>query len=454
MRELLAIVLAASLIVQPSLPDLLKKSYLDLLELSPTIHLSAADVEHYRQQMEQEKKSERQRLENEEKQLREKIDTGRRELEKLNKAGSKDTPEAAATRKKIHCELVKLQRDARDKRTEREHGVPVAFDNKLAKLELLEHWPAKKAEIDRVMAAGTARQRPFGDVEDIGVRKVQDGQQKDVKLGEEAIRELRAYGMIPREAEDKQMVEWVRQLAQNVAANSDLKIPLKVTILDSEEINAFALPGGFLFINTGLIEKADSEAELAGVIAHELAHVTARHGARLMRRATIAGIVYQAAQVAAIIFSGGVATIGAYYALQYGFYGLGMVLSLTLLGINREYEAEADQLGVQYAWKAGYDPAGFITFFDKMASEKGYVKSASFFRTHPPFYDRIVSTFSEMEYLPKSGDLKLDSTDFHQMQDGWKARHKARPKLKKPALVVAPECEEPEPPGGAKHPCS
>lgn len=452
MRELLVTVLSASLIVPPSLPDLVKKSYLELLDLSPAVRLDAAEAERYRQQLEQEKKNERRRLEEEEKQLKRKIEAARHELDKLNRSGSADTPENAATRRKLHCDVIKLERDARDKRTERDHGIPVAFDNKLAKLELLEHWPSKKAEIERVIASGEARQRPHGNVEDIGFRKIQDGQEKDVKLGEEAIRELRAYGMMPRASEDKELNEWVTKLAHDIAIHSDLKVPLKVTILDSEEINAFALPGGFLYINTGLIEKAESEAELAGVIAHELSHVTARHGARLMRKATIATIVYQAAQVAAVIFTGGAVGIGAYYALQYGFYGLGMVLSLTLLGVSREYEAEADQLGVQYAWKAGYDPAGFITFFDKMSSEKGYVKSASFFRTHPPFYDRIVSTFSEMEYLPKSNGLRLDSTNFHQMQDAWKARRKHRPVGKKPTLISAPECDdEAKPEGGSKH---
>ena len=94
------------------------------------------------------------------------------------------------------------------------------------------------------------------------------------------------------------------------------------------------------------------------------------------------------------------------------FFGLGMVLGLSLLGVSRKFEAEADQLGAQYAWRAGYDPRGFITFFDKMASEKGYVQSASFFRTHPPFFERILSTFSEIEYLPKSEALKVDSTEF------------------------------------------
>jgi predicted Zn-dependent protease len=168
-----------------------------------------------------------------------------------------------------------------------------------------------------------------------------------------------------------------------------------------------------------------------------------------MKRATIAEIIFQAAQVGAIIFTGGAIGIGTYYALQYGFYGLGMILDLTLLGVSRDYEAEADQLGAQYAWQAGYDPQGFITFFDKMASEEGYVKSASFFRTHPPFLERIISTFSEITYLPPRQDLRVDSSDFadakRRVAELIKKREeedKNRPMLRgKP-----PECREPAKP--------
>lgn len=101
-----------------------------------------------------------------------------------------------------------------------------------------------------------------------------------------------------------------------------------------------------------------------------------------------------------------------YYALQYGFYGLGMILDLSLLGVSRDYEAEADQLGAQYAWQIGFDPRGFITFFDRMANEEGYARGASFFRTHVPFIERIVSTFSEVSYLPPACELRVDSSNF------------------------------------------
>jgi predicted Zn-dependent protease len=247
---------------------------------------------------------------------------------------------------------------------------------------------------------------------------------------------MKMNGLMPPEVEDKELAGYMQDLGEKIARNSDLKIPIRVTVLDSTEINAFALPGGFLYVNAGLIHKADNESELVGVMAHEIAHVAARHGARMNKRATIANMLFQAAQIGAAIFTGPLGA-GAYYALTYGFQGVGMIIDLSLLGVSRDYESEADQLGVQYAWKSGYDPKGFITFFDKMANEEGYVRSASFFRTHPPFLERIQSTFSEIEYLPTKGDLRLDSTAFNDAKariaavvEEKRKEHKDRPTLK------------------------
>jgi predicted Zn-dependent protease len=208
-------------------------------------------------------------------------------------------------------------------------------------------------------------------------------------------------------------------------------------------------------VNTGLINRTDSESELAGVIAHELAHVSARHGARLMKHANIAALMYQMAQIAILVGTGGFGTIGAYYIYQAGFLGLGLVLDLSLLGVNREFEAEADQLGAQYAWKAGYDPRGFITFFDTMAAEKGYIRSASFFRTHPPFFERIVSTLSEIEYLPKAGDLGITSSAFLQMKTQLKEGLRKEEQRKKdaPSLHREPDCEDENKKSGYKAAC-
>lgn len=399
------------------LRELVERPYPELAELAAQVSFSRRQYEQVRKELEEEKKKQAQRLESEEKELLRKISRGRSELERLNRLGSRDDEATAEKRRETHSRILELERQAREKRMERQHGLPVAFDNRLAKLSLVERWPAEKKMVKARIAAGQARQRRFGDVEDIGVRKVGEGQEKDVGKGEEAIKDLKAYGLMPPELTDERVGNYVQGLANGLAKHSDVKVPIKVAILASREINAFALPGGFLYVNTGLIEKAESESELAGVLAHEMAHVAARHGARLMRKATIAGLVYQSAQIAAVIFTGGAVGIGTYYAMQYGFFGLGLALNLTLLGVNREFEAEADQLGVQYCWRAGYDPRGFITFFDKMASEQGYVRSASFFRTHPPFLDRILSTFKEMEFLPPVEKLKVDCCEFQSVKE-------------------------------------
>jgi len=177
------------------------------------------------------------------------------------------------------------------------------------------------------------------------------------------------------------------------------------------------------------------------VIAHEIAHDTARHSNKLMKRATIASLFYQAAQIAAILLTGGVAGIGMYYAMQYGFYGLGLVLNLKLLGVSRDYELEADQLGVQYAWNAGYDPSGFIRFFDKMATKQGYVNGVSWFRTHPPFYQRMVQSQREIMYLEQKPEAITQTSAFEQMKKDLApvAAKAEKEEIGKPSLLITKE---------------
>jgi predicted Zn-dependent protease len=193
-------------------------------------------------------------------------------------------------------------------------------------------------------------------------------------------------------------------------------------------------------VERGLLEAVEDESQLAGVIAHEMSRVIGRHGHKLMRRATIASIIYQAAQVAAVIFTGGVAGIGTYYALQYGFFGLGMTLNLTLLGVSRDFEQQADQLGIQYAWNAGYDTSGFIRFFDKMATKERYVNGASWFRTHPPFYQRMVESQREILYLSEKPNAVVDSDEFKAMKRALtKVTAKAKEEAKDKPSLLAPE---------------
>ena len=391
-------------------------SYLELLEMQDIPVLSKAGIEAVQERLQKEKEAEQDRLKAQEKAIENQIKDTRKELDALNKKRSRDTDEMSKQRTLLQCRVLDMENEERKLETSRNHGVPVQYQNKLAKLDLVQRWPAMRAEIERTIEAGRARERRFGNVEDIGVRdlgidNLARKQTEDIEVGRKAIQGMQRQGVMPPVVEDGVLTDYIQKLGDKLAMNSDLRVPVKVTVLNSTEINAFALPGGFLYVNAGLINKAESETELVGVMAHELAHAAARHGPRLMTKATIANIIFQAAQISAAIFAGPLSS-AAYYGLQYGLQGLGMVLDLTLLGVSRDYESEADQLGAQYAWKAGYDPKGFITFFDKMASEEGYVRSASFFRTHPPFLERILSTFSEIEYLPPRRELRLTSNAF------------------------------------------
>ncbi|MBI4482329.1 MAG: M48 family metalloprotease [Acidobacteria bacterium] len=439
------------------LQKIAEMSYLDIVERADQFKISPAQLEALTQRFKKEKEAERERLKAQIKSLEARQKTLQKQLDDLNKQASRDTPEMAERRKDLHCTIVKIEKEIADAKIRRETTLEVEYENKTAKLELAHRWPEEQREIRRQVEAGTARQRPFGNVDDIGVRVIREGQGDDIKRGQDAIQELKQLGLMPPALEDQTVKDYMNQLGKKISINTDLKVPLQLTVLDSEEINAFALPGGFLFINSGLILRAESESELAGVMAHEIGHVTARHSARLMKKATIASILYQSAQLAALIFTGGAVSLLTYYALQYGFTALGLVISLTLLGVSREYELEADQLGVQYVWKSGYDPKGFITFFDKMASEKGYVRSTSFFRTHPAFADRIIRSFREITFLPPKEEYVMDSPEFRQAHDHLKKMTEElkkkepaeRPTLRRKRIDI--ECpQEPEagrPPG-------
>jgi len=144
-------------------------------------------------------------------------------------------------------------------------------------------------------------------------------------------------------------------LGQKIVKHSDAKVPFVIKVVDTEEVNAFALPGGYLYVNKGLILEADNESELAGILAHEIAHVTARHATERMSKAQL----LQFAALPALFVGGSLAG----YGIQNG---LGLGLNLAVLGITRKSEAEADQLGTQYLWNTEYDPPGFITFFEKL----------------------------------------------------------------------------------------
>lgn len=424
-----------------SLRGYLDKSYVELFAVAPQLHFTAAEVKTQRAALAAGKKACVKRFQNHAKNSDQQI---RAVQKQLKQSGAKIEE---AERKQMHCRIQNLELLKSEAQVLSNNAIPTAYENLNAKLDVIVNWPATNAQIEQQIASGSFHQRRWGDVNDIGFRVIARDQQDDIRTGQEAVREMRQKGMLPPELPDKTIQGYVNGVAQNIARHSDLKIPLHVSVLQSREINAFALPGGYIFVERGLLEEADDESELAGVLAHEIAHDVARHGNKLMNRATVAGILFQVAQIGAVVLTGGPTGAALSYALQYGFYGLGMALNLKLLGVSRDYELEADQLGVQYAWNAGYDPTGFTRFFDKMATRAGYVNGVSWFRTHPPFFQRMMDAQREIRFLPKKEGLIAQSAAFEAMKKelGPIAAAAEKEEVGKPNSITREEgCEAPK----------
>ena len=208
---------------------------------------------------------------------------------------------------------------------------------------------------------------------------------------------------------DPVITEYVNRIGQNIVKNSDCKVPFTIKVIDSDEINAMALPGGFFYVNSGLILNADEEAELAGVMAHETAHVCAHHAAREMTRMNYA----QLGTIPLIMMTGYSWTgYGIYEAVQFA-------VPMTFLKFSRDFEAQADYLGVQYMYKAGYDPQAFISFFEKVqALEKrkpGLVAKA--FSDHPQTPDRILHSQEEIaRILPARDEYTVTTSEFEDVK--------------------------------------
>jgi predicted Zn-dependent protease len=208
---------------------------------------------------------------------------------------------------------------------------------------------------------------------------------------------------------DPVVTEYVNRIGQNLVRNSDAKVPFTIKVIDTDEINAFALPGGFFYVNSGLILAADNEAELAGVMAHEIAHVAACHVAREQTRGNIVNL----ASIPLIFVPGGWAVYeGTQAALSIG-------VPLTFMKFSRNFESEADFLGMEYMYKAGYDPQSFISFFEKMeAQEKKKPGTlAKAFASHPMTPDRVEHAQQEMRtVLPPRPEYVLNTSEFDQVK--------------------------------------
>jgi predicted Zn-dependent protease len=245
------------------------------------------------------------------------------------------------------------------------------------------------------------------DVEAIGNRGVGKGVnlfslEREISLGKSLAQEVeRSSKMI----DDPVVTEYVNRVGQNLVRNSDARVPFTIKVIDSDEVNAFALPGGFFYVNSGLVLRAQEESELAGVMAHEIAHVCARHGTKNATK----GELMQLASIPAMIFI-------PYSMAGYAMYqGLNLAIPLTFLKFSRDAEREADFLGLQYMYKTGYDPNSYVTFFERIqADEKrrpGTIPKV--FSTHPPTPDRIENTQKEIaRILPAKQEYIVTTSEF------------------------------------------
>jgi beta-barrel assembly-enhancing protease len=254
------------------------------------------------------------------------------------------------------------------------------------------------------------------DVDDIGNRNISKaGSGKslgdwysydtEIKMGKQ-------YAMMvessARMVKDPVVTEYVNRIGQNLVRNSDAKVPFTIKVIDSDDINAFALPGGFFYVNSGLVLAADDEAELAGVMAHEIAHVCARHATREMTRANYA----QMATIPLIF-------VGSWGIYEAASLALNLALPLTFLKFSRDFEAQADYLGLQYMYKAGYDPQAFISFFEKIkAQEKTKPGTlAKAFATHPQTPDRIEKSQQEIRnILAARPEYIVNTSEFNEVK--------------------------------------
>ena len=278
------------------------------------------------------------------------------------------------------------------------------------------------------------------DPDEIGNRDVGKGInfysiEKEMALGQQLTIEVEKQAKM---VDDAIVGEYVNRLGQNLARNSDAKMPITFKIIDSDSVNAFTLPGGHVFVNSGLIRVAETEAELAGAVAHEIAHVAARHITRQETRSQIVNLA-----TTPLILLGG----WTGYAIRQG---AGLGIPLTFLSFSRTFEGEADLLGLEYMYKAGYDPNASIDIFERIESlekrKPGTV--AKVFATHPMTADRIRMAQKNInEILPNKPEYVVNTSEFNEMRGRVIAAHQRQKRQAddpaKPTLRQAPSRGKP-----------
>lgn len=304
-------------------------------------------------------------------------------------------------------------------------GAPAAYAQQTAE---------KKTEQKKVKKGGKE------DVEAIGERNVGKGYnwyslEKEIALGKGIAQEIERQARI---VDDPVIAEYINRVGQNLVRNSDCQVPVTIKVIDTDEPNAMALPGGFFFVNTGLITLAENESEIAGVMGHEIAHIAARHGTRQATRGQTINLA-----TLPLIFMGGWTGFGIRQAA-------GLAIPLGFLSFSRAFEEEADLLGLQYMYKAGYDPNGFVDFFERLeALEKRKPGAISkIFRSHPPTGDRITKAQANIEQLLKERpEYVVTTSEFEDVKNRilmLASRRKATPEdPNRPTLRRAPGSTDP-----------
>jgi hypothetical protein len=247
------------------------------------------------------------------------------------------------------------------------------------------------------------------DVTMIGHRNVGNGLnfyslEREIAVGQDLAKQVEQSSKL---VTDPEIADYVNRIGQSLVRNSDSRVPFTIKVIDSGEINAFALPGGFFYVDSGLILAAESEAELAAIMAHEIAHVAARHATKNMTKQQI----WNMASIP-LMFVGGPA---GYAIAELA----SIAVPLSFLKFSRDSEREADMLGLQYDYAAGYDPQAFIQFFERLKAEgkQKHSKIAKLFSTHPMTADRITAAQDEIRtYFPDRESYLVDTSEFESMK--------------------------------------
>jgi predicted Zn-dependent protease len=277
---------------------------------------------------------------------------------------------------------------------------------------------SQKSNVASATPADAAKGRPLSTREDpamIGKRNINSGddklfgwlggsREKEMQIGRQLAMQVEQQSKM---IDDPIVTEYVNRVGQNIVLHSDAKVPFTIKVVDSDEVNAFALPGGFFFVNKGLLLAADNESELAGVMAHEIAHVAARHAmenqgkAALINWGAMAGIIFGGPIISNVLYNGG-----------------GILAGLAQLKFSRGAEEEADMLGVEYLYASGYDPTGMSTMFEKLASKNKKKPGAitKLFSTHPQSLERRDTSLALVARFPEKDEYIISTSEFQRVK--------------------------------------